>query len=367
MAHLKKLHTGTIIYALFILLLTPVFTACGCGCGCCCCDSPDDGDKSLWYRTMIDATYDREWFVPVTPRYNWTEHWPDSIGIDPQALEFPLPAGLRVVTFTSDGKADHHNLDTHGGEVRMTGETTGLLFYNNDTEYILYKNTDSFTEATATTRRRNVTFYSGNPRIGSDTVSEPVMSQPDMLYRRSLKEQAVDSALRIGESSPEDIHNIPVTLVPAVYVYVIHFGFDKGLNYVLNASAALSGVSAGVNLSTGNTLDNACTLIFDCEKTADGITGTVMSFGAPEYQPENPELYHPDRRYGITLRVVLTNSRIISFTADITGQMAAQPSGGIVMVGGLEIDEEDSKPTGGGSFDVTVDPWGAPNDYEINL
>lgn len=37
------------------------------------------------------------------------------------------------------------------------------------------------------------------------------------------------------------------------------------------------------------------------------------------------------------------------------------------MTGGITVEEEDAKPEGGGSFDVSVDPWGAPNDYEISL
>lgn len=359
-------HAKAFTRTLLTLMTMSALASCGCGCGCHCCDEPGGGEGK-WYRTMIDATYDREWFIPSTPRYDWTAHWPDSLGISPESLEMPMPEGLRVATFSSDGAVDNYNLEPAGGEVRMSAETTRLLLYNNDTEYIVFENPDDFDNATATTRRRNAGFYAGNARVGSDTVSEPVMSQPDMLYRRAMREASVDSALRTATSGPEEIHNIPVTLVPAVYTYVVHFSFDKGLSHVMTASAALTGLSAGVRLSTGNTLDNACTIMFDCEKNADGITGTVMSFGAPGYQPEKPELYRPDRRYGITLRAVLSNAKIVSYTADITSQMAAQPSGGVVIVSGLEVSDEDSRPTGGGSFDVTVDPWGAPNDIEINL
>ena len=47
--------------------------------------------------------------------------------------------------------------------------------------------------------------------------------------------------------------------------------------------------------------------------------------------------------------------------------MSSQPAGGVVIVGGIEVSEEDAKPEGGGAFDVEVDPWGEPSDFEIIL
>lgn len=357
----------TLTFALALILI-PALQSCDCGCGC-CCDEPDVNKPVVWYKTNVVASYDREWYFPTSPRYDWTEHWPDNLGLEPNALLFPLPSGLRVATYTSADEAGHHNLDTFGGDVLMDEETTGLLLYNNDTEYIVFSNPDSFSDATATTRRRNIATYAGNRSVDSDTISEPVRSQPDMLYLKALRKSAIDSIVDVESrnSQLDTIHTLDVTLEPTVYVYVVHFTFDKGLEHVLNSSAAISGMSAGVNLSTGNTLDEACTLIFDCTRSSDGLTGTMMSFGAPGYCPSNQKLYNPNKRYGVTLRVVLSNTKILSFTADISSQMAAQPRGGVVMVTGLEITDEDAKPTGGGSFDVTVDPWGEPNDYEINL
>lgn len=359
-------HTATFILSLPALLLMSVLQSCGCGCGCHCCDEPDI-PTGIWYKTYVEADYDREWFIPVTPRYDWAAHWPDSIGVSYASLELPMPTGLRVVTFTSGGEVYHHNIEAEGGEVAMESETTNLLLYNNDTEYIVFDHPDSFSDCTATTRRRNGGFYSGNARVGSDTVSEPVRSQPDILYRRGMSETKVDSILRKEESDPATIHVIPTTLYPAVYVYVVHFNFDKGLEHVINGAAAVTGMSAGVRLSNGNTLEETCTLMFDCHKTDKGMTGTFVSFGIPGYTPENGELYHPHGRYGITLQLVLTNSKRVSYAMDVTPQMSAQPCGGVIMTGGISVDEDDAKPEGGGSFDVSVDPWGAPNDYEIIL
>lgn len=348
-----------------------LLTSCGsdfCGCEFPPIIPPEPEQPDIyWYKTYVEAEYDREWYIPVTPRYEFPTGWAETAGINPDSLLLPMPTGLRVVTFTSTGANEHHNIEATGGEVPMESDTKRLLLYNNDTEYIVFNNPDSFDGCTATTRRRSGGFYSGNARVGSDTVSEPVRSQPDILYRRAMREQAVDSMLRSFGSDPAQIHVIPTMLYPAVHVYIVHFTFTKGLNHVLNGAAAMTGMSAGVNLSTGETLEETCTLMFDCEKTADGMTGTFLSFGAPGYSPENGELYHPHGRYGITLQLVLNNTKRVSYTIDVTAQMSAQPCGGVVMTGDIEVDDETAKPEGGGSFDVSVDPWGEPNDYEITL
>lgn len=338
------------------------------GCEDCCCDCDDDctNGPAVWYRTEIQASYDNEWFIPVTPRTDWNTRWPDSLGISRESLTHPLPSGLRVVTFTSDGSSNDHNLDTFGGEVPMTSLTNRILVYNNDTEYIVFDHPDSYSDCTASTRRRNAGYYSGNSKVGSDVATEPVRSQPDMLFRAALAESTVDSLMTSTAENPTEKHTISVTLVPAVYVYVVHFTFSKGIDYVLNASAAMTGLSSGVNMSSGRTLAETCTLMFDCKKVSDGLTGTMMSFGAPDYATDD-EHYTPSGRYGITLQVLLTNGKRKAFTMDVTPQMAVQPSGGIVMIGNLEVSEDDAQPDGGGSFDVDVDPWGAPNDYEIIL
>ncbi len=370
----KATHSGKHSRTLLIGLATAAMSVLSsCGSDFCGCDYPPiippepDVPAGVWYKTYVEAEYDREWYIPVTPRYELPSDWPEKAEVNPDSLLLPMPTGLRVVTFTSNGQTEHHNIEAEGGEVAMESDTERLLLYNNDTEYIVFTNTDSFDSCTATTRRRSGGFYSGNARVGSDTVSEPVRSQPDILYRRAMREQTVDSLLRVEETDPAQIHVIPTMLYPAVHVYIVHFNFTKGLEHVLNGAAAMTGMSAGVNIATGETLEETCTLMFDCEKTADGMTGTFLSFGAPGYSPENGELYHPHGRYGITLQLMLNNSKRISYTIDVTAQMVAQPCGGVVMTGDIEVDDETAKPEGGGSFDVSVDPWGAPNDYEITL
>lgn len=357
-------HTGLLKALLPALVLMAAVSACDCE--CCDCDDPGGDNGWIWYRTKVEAKYDREWYIPVTPRHDWTAEWPADMGITPKDLEHPMPEGLRVVTFASDGDVRSYNMEPQGGDVPMTQFTTNLLFYNNDTEFIVIDNPENFAEATATTRARNPGVYSGNPAVGTHAGSETVRSQPDMLFRAALSEQQTDSTVSEIVDSPKETHIIPVTLSPAVYTYAIHFNFDKGFEYVLSGGAAMTGMASGVRLCTGRTLEEPCTIMFDLHKTENGLTGVMMSFGAPGYR-DGDELYEPKGRYGITLQLVLTNGKHISYSTEVTAQMSSQPAGGVVIVGGIEVSEEDAKPEGGGAFDVEVDPWGEPSDFEIIL
>lgn len=363
MQHSRFRHISTTALSLALpLALLAGAAVSACDCDCCDCDDPIDGNWQ-WYRTRIEADYDREWYIPVTPRET-----PDleGTGIKADDLVYPMPKGLRTVVFSTNGEVRSYNMEASGGDVPMTELTSNLLFYNNDTEYIVINSPENFAEATATTRGRNPGSYSGNPSVGTDRQTQPVRSEPDMLFRAALSEQAVDSTVAAAVSDPKELHIVPVTLTPAVYTYVVRFDFESGLEYAVAGAAALSGMSSGVNLSTGRTLEEPCTVMFDCEKTEKGMIGIVRSFGAPGYR-DGDELYQPTGRYGITLQLVLTNGKHISFNTDISPQLATQPAGGVVAVGGIKVSEEEAKPEGGGSFDVDVDPWGEPTDYEIML
>lgn len=355
--------------ARFILFAAVLLTTVSACCDCHCCDEPPaPGEDWRWYRTLVEANYDRDWYIPVSPRADWRRDWPEGLGRPFASLELPMPKGLRVTTFAGED-AKMYNVSAQGGEVPMSTYTTDLLFYNNDTQYIVVVDPESFANATAMTRVRNAGSYAGNPRVGTDVEPEPVCSSPDLLYRAALSASKVDSLEAVMDVDPDSLRLIDVTLVPGVYTYAVHFQFESGLEYVLSAAGAMTGLAQGVNLSTGRTVDDRCTMLFDCTKTDGGITGVLTTFGVPGYTPGG-ELYGPEGRYGITLQAVLTNGRHVSFNLDISAQISAQPAGGVVIVGPLSIDPADAQPDGGsgtGGFEVNVNPWGAPTDIEINL
>jgi hypothetical protein len=102
------------------------------------------------------------------------------------------------------------------------------------------------------------------------------------------------------------------------------------------------------------------------------VVAQVKSFGIPDYEPESgvnvEHVLSRDsedfRSYGLTLEVRLKNGNLKTFNFDVTDQVAVQPNGGVIIVGGLEITDEEGK-AGGSMFSVEVDGWGEYNDVVL--
>ena len=158
---------------------------------------------------------------------------------------------------------------------------------------------------------------------------------------------------------------LPATLQPLVFTYKIRYEFAEGLKYVALAQGALTGMAESVLLNTGETSENTATILFDCEVTDYGVRAIVRSFGAPAF----PNMNYPTRtenKHGLDLTVMLRNGKTISFQFDVTDQVAKQPHGGVIVVKGIVVEEEDGM-QGTGSFDVEVDDWGEYNDIVLPL
>lgn len=318
------------------------------------CDEPSIG----WFPTNVEAEYDTEWYIPITPRINWDKDFPTTLGVDRAILRPQIPSGLRIVSYPDEGEIRTFNLPAHGGEINLHSLSSHLLFYNNDTEYIIINPQAGFDNVTATTRQNSSSTYKGNSAVGTVETPQPIYSAPDMLFRAAIEDYDAETE--------DSLRVINIQLVPAVYTYVIHFAFDAGTEYIQKATGAVTGMSKGVFLNNGKPIPSEMvTVLYECQPEDDGYTGIVKTFGLPDYDDEGKPLY-PDRRYGITLQAYLRNGKLLIFDFDISSQMQVQPEGGIIMVSGLSISDIDGKPDGGnGAFDVDVNPWGPSDDIDI--
>ncbi|HIZ85554.1 MAG TPA: DUF5119 domain-containing protein, partial [Candidatus Coprenecus stercoravium] len=233
-------------------------------------------------------------------------------------------------------------------------------FYNDNTEYIVFSSMDSYAEASATTRTRTRSTYI--ERHGD----ESTVNSPDMLFGAWVDELVVEYS---PDAAPV---NLSVTLKPLVYKYVIVYEFSKGIEHVRLARGAIAGMAQSVYLQDGRTGSEKATVLFD-ESTIDTagsrIVAQVSTFGVPDY----PDKYYPAKApggvtgiFGLNLEVKLPDGSIKTFEFDISGQMADQPRGGVIVVSGLEINDGDFATPGGG-FDVGVDGWGEYEDIELPL
>ena len=103
----------------------------------------------------------------------------------------------------------------------------------------------------------------------------------------------------------------------------------------------------------------------DCTVEDFGMQAFVRSFGIPGFPNEHYTTKSPNS-YSLNLEVRLKNGIIKSFDFDVTDQVAAQPQGGVIIVDGIEISDEEGE-SGGSGFDVDVDDWGEYEDIELPL
>lgn len=307
------------------------------------------------YHVLINADYRYEWEEHEVSDYtNWKESWPANY-IEYDQLRPVKPSGLRVVNYPEKGGNKISNIDADGGVVYFSEGHHDILFYNNDTEYIVMADMENFSTTRATTRTRTRSTYMGNP-FGDQSEEEVTVNPPDMLYGNYIVGYEAHKVLE-----PELLE---VTMHPLVFTYKIRFEFAKGLEYVALARGTLAGMAMSVNMSSGETSNQTATILYDCELTDYGVRALVNSFGVPGYP--NGNYTKAGNIYAVNLECRMKNGKIKSFDFDVTDQVSKQPHGGVIVLSGLEVSESEGA-TSSGAFDVTVDDWGEYEDINIPL
>lgn len=304
------------------------------------------------YHVNIIADYRYDW-EECMGGINWQEEWPEHY-IPYDDLRPDDPSGLRVVNYNKEGDYNIHNIKAEGGVIMLYEGLNDLLFYNNDTEYIIFSRTGNGVTTRATTRTRTRATYLGSEYANE---GEPTMSAPDMLYANFFENYLAEKVIE-----PADIE---VTLQPLVFTYKVRYEFKSGLKYVAMARGALSGMAKEVLLNTGETSEEPATILYDCDVTDYGVRALVNSFGAPAFpHPNYPT--RTENKHALNLEVVLRNGKMVTFDFDVTDQVKSQPHGGVIVVRDIEIDEKVAV-EGSGAFDVEVDDWGPYEDVELPL
>ena len=149
-----------------------------------------------------------------------------------------VPTGIRARIYTGGTAENEGNLSPEGVRLYMNEGTHDLLFYNNDTEYIVFNDIAALASASATTRSRRGGFRS--PARGERTVN-----QPDMLYGAYIG--------GYGGTPRRETVGLPVRLQPLTYTYLVRYEFQQGFQYVSTlARGALAGM-VGERLSERRT------------------------------------------------------------------------------------------------------------------
>ena len=286
----------------------------------------------------LELSFDCEWEYNIESNVDWEQQWKPEYGISYDDIRPKEPEGVRVHVFNEDNQTETvRNLTKQNSTIRFTEEGHyDLLFYNNDTEYIVFEGLESFNSAIATTR--------GSSR-------SRVMNAPDMLFGAYM------DSIFVEKSSKTE--TMKVTLKPLVYTYLMRYEFAERADEIVSANGALDGVACKVNLSNGRTTPDAATIGYECQVGDYGVQALVRSFGIPDYP--NPNYSRNEQKYITYLEVRLKDGKTKTFKFDITEQMAKQPHGGVILIQDIQMND-----TTGGGFDVGVDGWGDVVDVPLN-
>lgn len=311
---------------------------------------------AMSYRAGVQADYEFAWQYTYPGGTDWKNGWDRTYFVMEYSSLLPgVPKGLRTVVYNEDGSNDISNMSPHGDVLYMRPGRHSMLFYNNDTEYIIFDGLDRFATAKATTRTRSRSSYMGNPFRQEGAKSEHTVNPPDVLYGHYIADYDAEKSY---EPKP-----LPVTLHPLVFTYLVRYEFSKGLQHVTAARGALSGMAASVYLNSGTTSNETATILYDCTVEGYGSQAVVRSFGIPGFP--NEHYSRSENSYGLNLEVMLTNGKTLSFDFDVTDQVARQPHGGVIIVKGIEITDEDAAQASGSGFDVDVTDWGEDIDVPL--
>lgn len=305
----------------------------------------------LGSRHEVQAEWEKEWERDFGKK--WEERWRGVLGFGYDALRPEAAEGIRARVFT-DGKPENEaNLASTGGRLPMSPGVHDILFYNNDTEYITFHDEESSATAMASTRGRTRSTYN------SRNEDEVTVNAPDQLYGAFIPEHTAELT--------DSLMNISVRMRPLVYTYVIHYIFEHGLKYVAGAKGALAGMAGGVYLQTGKTTDQVVTILFDdCIVDRQlGIYTTVRSFGVPDEDPI-PMVPRENQYFKLELEAFLKNGKRLEFAYDVTDQVRAQPRGGVIVIDGIRIEDEEGE-GGSGGFNPNVDGWGEFEDIILPI
>ncbi|MBO5499310.1 MAG: DUF5119 domain-containing protein [Bacteroidales bacterium] len=327
---------GRLIYMCILIL-----SLCGCRKELCYNHDEHSFGVRIDLRTDWELVWERDYGC------GWEGCWNPEWGCGYEDLSPGIPEGIRLIAYhKTDGYKDF-NIDPQGKRVTLGTEGEySFLLYNNDTEYLVYSDLSSSKEASATTRTTS------RAEFKSPNEGERVINQPDMLFGRYIETMLVERKM--------ETEVVQLEMRPLVYTYFVRMEFSQGYEYLSKAQGLFAGMAEKVYLYDGHTGTESASIMFDCEEGEDFLSAKVMTFGVPDYPGDHYSKGEEDGKedYMIRLDVLMTNGLYKTFDIDVSAQMKNQPRGGVILIEGLCITDEEGGVFEGGGFGVGVDPWG---------
>ncbi len=292
------------------------------------------------------------------------------------------PEGMCVFFYSmTDGSSRRFDFSgLHGGYISILPGKYRVMCYNNDTETVLFHNTDDYDRHGVYTRQGEIDeVFSGNasrngtPRA-EGTEKEKLIVCPEMMWGCTAINVVVDEAgieyicepETPGYNKPATVDEYVIMLYPheLVCTYTYEIRNVKNLSHMSQFAATLSGMAGQMNFDKEYLTSTPSTLMFDGNRYDDTtITGKFYTFG---HSLESEALHR------MTIFVILDNGEGKVFGLDsktnerfnVTEQVHNAPNRRRVhlIIDGLDIPQPISN---GSGFSPTIDDWDVVNETII--
>ena len=341
------------------------------------------------YNIQLDLLWGVDW------KTEWQYMWDESLH---GPLGYSEPSGVRANVFSLNESNERlnyttRNLPKSGGRVNLTTrQSYDMVFFNNDTEYILFYSDDANDYLYATTRSNAKTAY---------TRAYAHYNQPDQLFGTYLHDLYVTDdpdAYTIhydANGYPYYLYNITASLTPYTFIYLcqvmlLNNNDEEGKRIIGCNGISADGLAGGVDLFTRITdslnlvaitqedvkpiqANRPLRLPDGTQTEGDIFAARIMTWGIPGIDPLEKIMarteVQPQDSIEVGIGLTLRNGNVHSIQRNITELIKRKPAGGIItiVIDAAEIPDSiiGEKPKPGGGFDASVDNW--ENEIEADI
>ena len=341
------------------------------------------------YNIQLDLLWGVDW------KTEWQYMWDESLH---GPLGYSEPSGVRANVFSLTESNERfkyttRNLPKSGGRVNLTTrQSYDMVFFNNDTEYILFYSDDANDYLYATTRSNAKTAY---------TRAYAHYNQPDQLFGTFLHDLYVTDdpdAYTIhydANGYPYYLYNITASLTPYTFIYLcqvmlLNNNDEEGKRIIGCNGISADGLAGGVDLFTRVTdslnlvaitqedvkpiqANRPLRLPDGTQTEGDIFAARIMTWGIPGIDPLEKIMarteVQPQDSIEVGIGLTLRNGNVHSIQRNITELIKRKPAGGIItiVIDAAEIPDSiiGEKPKPGGGFDASVDNW--ENEIEADI
>lgn len=340
------------------------------------------------------ADWELDWQYPL-------EFWDEAIY---GCIGYEVSTGVHAIAYQLNDEMERFrwHYDRHvgieGGRVQLaTKEHYDMLFYNDDTEWILFtdRGGNDYSTFNVTTRTNSRTQY---------TRSYAGYNQPDQLMGAFASELYIsddpdDYVLERNEDgSVSYVCKMDVVLQPYTFIYLYQVILcnnrtDEGEAIVTSAAGlTANGLASGADLFTRRTHSSVVSLTQDyvaplvkdreltlpdgTKETADIMGARIQTWGLPGIVPleelTRGEAIEPVDSAFVGVGLRLHNGYTYVMQKNVTEQMVKHPAGGVITLM-VDVTKEipdsiiNKQPTGGGAFNTTVNQWGNDVNRDLEL